>query len=73
MIQGGAASVLSSHWDVAAGPAALFLRTFYEHWLGAGVSRAQALTATIASMRARGDAAAATTAWSAFSLTGDWR
>jgi CHAT domain-containing protein len=73
MIQAGAASVLSSHWDVSAPLAATFLDAFYEQWLDKKRSRAEALSATIASLRAAGGRGATTSSWAAFSLTGDWR
>ncbi len=73
MIQAGATSVLSTHWNVSAKLAATFLDSFYEQWLEKKQSRAKALTATIASLRAAGGAGAETASWAAFSLTGDWR
>jgi CHAT domain-containing protein len=73
MIQAGAASVLSTHWNVRANLAATFVRTFYEQWLGKKRSRADALSATIASLRAAGGTAGEIASWAAFSLTGDWR
>jgi hypothetical protein len=73
MIQAGAASVLSSHWYVSAELAATFVSTFYEQWLGRGLSRAAALGATVHALRAAGGRAAQPYCWAAFSLTGDWR
>jgi tetratricopeptide (TPR) repeat protein len=73
MIQAGAASVLSTHWDVSAPLAATFLDAFYEQWLDKKRSRAEALRTTIASLRAAGGRAATPSSWAAFSLTGDWR
>jgi hypothetical protein len=73
MIQAGAASVLSSHWKVSAESAGTFLRMFYEEWLGHNRSRSEALSTTVASLRARGGRAGAKQSWAAFSLTGDWR
>lgn len=73
MIQAGAASVLSSHWNVSARLAGAFLATFYERWLRPKESRAGALSATIAALRAGGGRAGQPASWAAFSLTGDWR
>jgi CHAT domain-containing protein len=73
MIQGGAASVLSTHWDVSAQLAAAFLDLFYEQWLGQNQSRAKAFGATIASLRSAGGRGGEMASWAAFSLTGDWR
>jgi hypothetical protein len=73
MIQARAASVLSTHWDVRAKLAATFLKTFYEEWLSKKQSRAKALSATIASLKAAGGPGGETASWAAFSLTGDWR
>jgi CHAT domain-containing protein len=73
MIQGGAASVLSTHWDVSAHLAAAFLDVFYEQWLSENQSRAKALSTTIASLRSAGGRAGEMASWAAFSLTGDWR
>jgi hypothetical protein len=73
MIQAGASSIVSTHWDVSAKLVAAYLEKFYEHWLGRGESRARAMSATISSLRAVGGRAADIASWGAFSLTGDWR
>jgi hypothetical protein len=73
MIQAGAASVLSTHWDVSAQLAAAFVDLFYEHWIQKKKSRGKALSDTIATLRKAGGDGAATASWAAFSLTGDWR
>jgi CHAT domain-containing protein len=72
-IQAGAASVLSSHWYVSAGLAAVFFERFYYHWVAGKKSRAEAYLETIKDLRAGEDALAHLHSWAAFSLTGDWR
>ncbi|MGH7678524.1 MAG: CHAT domain-containing protein [Gemmatimonadaceae bacterium] len=73
MIQARAASVIASHWDVDPDIAAVFLTTFYRCWLDDGLSRRDAMDATVAELKARGGRYAAPESWAAFSLTGDWR
>jgi hypothetical protein len=73
MIQAGASSVLSTHWNISAKLAADFLQRFYEQWLGKQQPRRGALTTTIASLKAAGGRGGETESWAAFSLTGDWR
>lgn len=72
-LQAGAASLLSSHWQVNADLAAEFFCLFYEAWLGEGKGRAQAMRESIRRLRAREGDAAGPYSWAAFSLTGDWR
>jgi len=73
LIQAGAASVLSSHWNVSAPIAAAFLRTFYSHWIHGGLSKREAVTATVAELRTDTGPLGELASWAAFSLTGDWR
>ena len=73
LIQAGAASLLSTHWDVDAGVTAEFFKLFYRNWLKTGMSRAEACRQ--AALEIKNDNAAKTgkMAWAAFSLSGDWR
>ena len=66
----GAPSVLAAHWDVPLGPSSEFCTRFYNNWLKAGMSRAQAWRSAALDMLA---GAGSPHAWAAFSLTGDWR
>jgi CHAT domain-containing protein len=72
-LQAGAASLLSSHWQVNAELAAEFFCLFYEAWLGEGKGRGEALRETIRRLRAREGDAGEPYSWAAFSLAGDWR
>ncbi|MBI4499938.1 MAG: CHAT domain-containing protein [Gemmatimonadetes bacterium] len=71
--QAGAVSLLTSHWNVNAKLAAVFVRRFYEHWLTKRATRAQALVRTVAEFRKQPAPFARPECWAAFSLTGDWR
>lgn len=71
--QAGAASLLTSHWNVDARVAAPFVRKFYELWLGKRNSRAKALAQVMTAFRAQADLFGQPRSWAAFSLTGDWR
>lgn len=73
LLQAGATSVLSTHWNVSASMAGTFLDLFYEEWLQRELSRAQAWRGTIATLRGAGGSPASMESWAAFTLTGDWR
>jgi len=73
LIQAGAASVLSTHWEVQADSAGDFLTAFYRFWVERQLSRRDALRATIHELRRKGGASGEIESWAAFSLTGDWR
>lgn len=71
--QAGASSLLVSHWAVAVDLSSDFCVTFYKNWLTDGHARGAAWRETVdAFIRADG-AHADLDAWSAFSLSGDWR
>jgi CHAT domain-containing protein/urease accessory protein UreF len=64
----GVTSVSASHWNVASGHARLYFETFYNAWLGDGVSRTKAhQAATLTVLERFGEVAAA------FKLIGDGR
>ncbi len=71
--QAGAASLLTSHWNVSAKVAAPLVSRFYDRWLGDGESRGAALRTVMTEFRAGEDPFNRPESWSAFSLTGDWR
>ena len=71
--QAGAASLLTSHWNVNAKVAAPFVSRFYDLWLGDRLSRAEALKRVMTKFRAGQDPFSRPESWAAFSLTGDWR
>lgn len=66
----GAASVLTTHWDVALEPASEFCSRFYRAWIAEGASRASAWRTAALSMHREGRPPYE---WAAFSLAGDWR
>jgi CHAT domain-containing protein len=72
-IQGGACSLLSSHWYVSAAQASRFLNSFYQLWLEQGLSRGKALQSAIKKEKMLDESPDAMAGWAAFSLTGDWR
>jgi len=71
--QAGAASLVTSHWNVNAKLAASFLSRFYDLWLGKRMPRGRALAHVMRSFREQDDLSAEPHVWAAFSLTGDWR
>jgi CHAT domain-containing protein len=66
LIQGKAASVLSTHWNVRAPHAAAFLKLFYEHWIGKKKTRGTALSDTIADLKKTGGEAGTASSWPRF-------
>jgi CHAT domain-containing protein len=73
-LQLGARSILSSHWNTEAAPAAAFAEAFYDAWLTGRATRAQAWRHAVRTLRAAaGDDRESLHTWSAFSLSGDWR
>ena len=46
-IQAGAASLISTHWDISAASAARFFTLFYDKWIAGKLSRASAFRATM--------------------------
>jgi CHAT domain-containing protein len=73
LFQLGASSLLASHWDVSAELSAEFFLRFYRTWLEQKKSRATAWRETVLGMMNEAGAIAEPYAWSAFSLSGDWR
>lgn len=72
-IQAGAASLVSTHWNVSAAAAARFFTRFYTRWIDDGQPRATAFRATLLELLGSNRSADALSHWSAFSLTGDFR
>ena len=72
-IQGGAASLISTHWSISAASAAAFFTCFYKRWLDEGRSRAAAHRETLLELLTNDRASRALQRWAAFSLTGDFR
>lgn len=72
-IQAGAASLVSTHWNVSAAAAARFFTRFYTRWIDDGQPRAAAFRATLFELLGSDRSAEALSLWSAFSLTGDFR
>jgi CHAT domain-containing protein len=70
LIQAGAASLLSTHWEVDVPPSVEFCTRFYEKWLLVGLSRAEAWRETILGLI---DSRVPLRDWAPFSLSGDWR
>ncbi|MFO7178262.1 MAG: CHAT domain-containing protein [Pseudomonadota bacterium] len=74
MIQSGAASLLASHWDLAARDMAAIVVDFLDRWLNQRKTRAEAWHEAISKLGASSDWASSTAYhWAALSLTGDWR
>jgi hypothetical protein len=73
LLQAGAQSLLAAHWNIDARVAAAFFERYYEHWLGEGTTRAQALRLTVREFREQPEPFSRSENWAAFSLTGDWR
>jgi hypothetical protein len=72
-IQAGAASLVSTHWNVSAAAAARFFTRFYARWIDDGQPRASAFRATLLELLGGDRSPDALSQWSAFSLTGDFR
>jgi CHAT domain-containing protein len=72
-IQAGAASLVSTHWNVSAAAAARFFTRFYARWIDDGQPRAAAFRATVLELLGSDRSPDALWQWSAFSLTGDFR
>lgn len=72
LIQGGARSVLATHWNVSARLAAEFCERFYDHWLSERTSRAVAHARAMKDLQ-QSHGVDAVRAWAAFTLVGDWR
>jgi hypothetical protein len=74
LLQLGAQSILSTHWNSNAISMAQFMKAFYQHWLVEKRSRAAAWRAAVDEAIARhGDTDEGAYHWAAFCLTGDWR
>jgi len=73
LLQRGASSILSTHWDVSTRTTARFCVTFYKHWIEEGRSRADAWHETVREFMDSGAEEAHPYHWAAFSLSGDWR
>ena len=74
LLQLGAQSILSTHWDSNAISMSRFMTAFYHHWLTEKLSRAAAWRAAVhEAIEQHGDTDEGAYHWAAFSLTGDWR
>jgi CHAT domain-containing protein len=73
MIQLGARSIISAHWEVSAACAAKFFEYFYTGWVQDGKPRAAAWRDAILTLIDGDHSPLALERWSAFSLTGDFR
>ncbi len=73
LIQTGASSILSSHWNVGAANTARLFAAFYDNWLVQGQSRASALRAAVLSELGDDRSPQALYRYAGFSLTGDFR
>jgi hypothetical protein len=72
-IQAGAASLISTHWDISAASAARYFTLFYDKWIVGKQSRAAAFRATMLELLNGDQTPKSLQQWSAFSLTGDFR
>ncbi len=73
LIQCGASSLISTHWQVSAACAARFFESFYQKWIGEGQSRASAWRQAMLELIDDDYSFDSLDKWSAFSLTGDFR
>lgn len=72
LVNAGARSILSSHWNVSAKLAADFFESFYHYWLGEKQSKATAYRNSVRDMQQK-HGAEDRHQFLAFSLSGDWR
>jgi CHAT domain-containing protein len=72
-IQAGAASLISTHWNIGAANAARFFTLFYEKWIKEKQLRASAFRATMLELLNGDYSPSSLQQWTAFSLTGDFR
>lgn len=72
-LDGGATSLLSTHWKVDVGCAATVFVTFYENWQTKKMGRAAALRATLLQCLNGDLSPESLQKWAGFSLTGDHR
>jgi hypothetical protein len=73
LLQLGASSLLTSHWNISAKLSAEFCTQFYRSWLEKGNTRAVAWREAVLRMMDGNGEFAKPYAWAAFSLSGDWR
>ncbi len=73
LIQSGARSIISTHWEVSAACAAEFFERFYTGWIHDGKPRATAWREAKLALIDGDLSPVALERWSAFSLTGDFR
>jgi CHAT domain-containing protein len=73
LIQCGASSLISTHWEVSAACAARYFEMFYAKWLGGRRSRASAWREAMLELMDGDYSSQSLQRWSAFSLTGDFR
>jgi CHAT domain-containing protein len=72
-IQAGAASLISTHWEVSAAAAARFFTRFYARWIDDEQPRATAFRETMLELLKGDHSPGSLRQWAAFSLTGDFR
>jgi len=75
LLQAGAVSLLSTHWDISIVTAADFCVGFYQRWLKQDFTRARAWRETVleAMDRHSREGYKAAYHWAGLSLSGDWR
>jgi CHAT domain-containing protein len=73
LIQAGASSLISTHWEVSAACAARFFSRFYDKWIRGGQSKASAFHGAMVELLAGDYSPGSLQQWTAFSLTGDIR
>lgn len=73
LIQAGASSLISTHWEVSASCAARFFTLFYTKWIDGNQTRASALRETMLELLDGESSPESLERWTAFSLTGDFR
>ncbi len=73
LIQGGADSLISTHWPVSASCAARFFACFYGLWIADSLPRREAFRRTLLQLMGSDRSPWTLSQWAAFSLTGDFR
>jgi len=69
LIQAGAESLISTHWDIKASNANQFFQLFYQYWYKEGLSRGKAARKAGLAIKRESN----NFEWAAFSMSGDWR
>jgi len=72
-LQAGAASLLSTHWEIGWEYSAPVLKVFYKKWLTDKRGRAAAIRETMLELLNGNSSPQSLQKWAGFSLTGDFR